>query len=165
MNFDQYTKKSLEAVQSAQNLARKNDHQQMEQVHLLLALLTQEGGLAPQLLKKMGISTESLQAAATAELEKLPRVTGSREADRFYISQGVDNVFTKAEQLAEKMKDSYVSVEHLLLGLVEKAEGSIKDLFRTYNITKEDCLTALQAVRGSQRVTNDSPEETYEALQ
>ena len=161
MNFEQYTRKSLEAVQSAQSIARENNHQQMEQIHLLLALLTQDGGLAPQLLKKMGISVESLQAAAMHELEKLPRVTGSREADRFYISQGVDNVFTEAEHLAQKMKDSYTSVEHLLLALVEKAEDGVRDLFRTYNITKEGCLTALQAVRGSQRVTSDSPEETY----
>ena len=165
MNFNQYTKKSLEAVQSAQNIARENNHQQMEQVHLLLALLTQEGGLAPQLLKKMGITTESLEAAAKQELQKLPRVTGSREADKFYISQGVDNVFTQAEHLAQSMKDSYTSVEHLLLALVEEAEGGIKSMFQTYRITKEGCLQALQAIRGSQRVTTDSPEETYEALE
>ena len=137
----------------------------MEQVHLLLALLTQEGGLAPQLLKKMGITTESLEAAAKQELQKLPRVTGSREADKFYISQGVDNVFTQAEHLAQSMKDSYTSVEHLLLALVEEAEGGIKSMFQTYRITKEGCLQALQAIRGSQRVTTDSPEETYEALE
>ena len=96
MNFNQYTQKSLEAVQSAQTLARENNHQQMEQVHLLLALLRQENGLAPQLLKKMGITVESLEAAATAEMNKLPRVSGSREADKFYITQGVDNVFNQA---------------------------------------------------------------------
>ena len=165
MNFEQYTKKSLEAVQSAQSIARENNHQQMEQVHLLLALLKQEGGLVPQLLKKMGISTESLQAAAEGELNKLPRVTGSREADRFYITQGVDNVFTHAEQLAQNMKDSYTSVEHLFLALIEEAEGGVKELFRAFGITSEGCLTALQAVRGSQRVTTDTPEETYEALE
>ena len=88
MNFNQYTKKSLEAVQSAQSLAVEHHHQQMEQLHLLLALLQQEGGLAPQILRKLGVTVESLEAAAQAELDKLPRVSGSREADKFYISQG-----------------------------------------------------------------------------
>ena len=165
MNFNQYTQKSLEAVQSAQTLARENNHQQMEQVHLLLALLRQENGLAPQLLKKMGITVESLEAAATAEMNKLPRVSGSREADKFYITQGVDNVFNQAESLAKSMRDEYVSVEHLLLALVEEAEEPVKSLFQTYNIRKEDCLQALQSVRGNQRVTSDNPEETYEALE
>ena len=165
MNFNQYTRKSLEAIQSAQNIARENGHQQMEQVHLLLALLRQENGLAPQLLRKMGVTVESLEAAAEVELGKLPRVSGSREADKFYISQGVDDVFTQAESLAASMKDEYVSVEHLLLALVESARDPVKSLLRTYNIRKEDCMQALQAVRGSQRVTSDNPEETYEALE
>ncbi|MGM9639914.1 MAG: ATP-dependent chaperone ClpB [Faecousia sp.] len=164
MNFDRYTRKSLEAVQSAQTIARENHHQQMEQLHLLSALLRQDGGLVPQLLKKMGKTVESLDAAVNAELQKLPRVSGSREADKFYISQGTDNVFNGAEAVAKSMKDDYVSVEHLLLALIEWAEGPVKQLFETYNIRKEDCLQALQAVRGNQRVTNDSPEDTYEAL-
>ena len=157
MNFNQYTRKSLEAIQSAQNIARENGHQQMEQVHLLLALLRQENGLAPQLLRKMGVTVESLEAAAEVELGKLPRVSGSREADKFYISQGVDDVFTQAESLAASMKDEYVSVEHLLLALVESARDPVKSLLRTYNIRKEDCMQALQAVRGSQRVTSVNP--------
>ena len=164
MNFDRYTRKSLEAVQGAQTIARENHHQQMEQLHLLAALLRQDGGLVPQLLKKMGKTVESLDAAVNAELQKLPRVSGSREADKFYISQGTDNVFNGAEAVAKSMKDDYVSVEHLLLALIESAEGPVKQLFGTYNIRKEDCLQALQAVRGNQRVTNDSPEDTYEAL-
>jgi len=165
MNFNQYTRKSLEAVQGAQILAQENHHQQMEQIHLLLALLQQEGGLAPQILRKLGVTVESLEAAAQAELDKLPRVSGGREADKFYISQGVDDVFQLAEHLAASMKDEYVSVEHLLLALVEAAQGPVKELMGTYRITKEDCLQALQAIRGNQRVTSDSPEDTYEALQ
>ena len=165
MNFNQYTKKSLEAVQSAQSLAVEHHHQQMEQLHLLLALLQQDGVLAPQILRKLGVTVESLEAAAQAELDKLPRVSGSREADKFYISQGVDDVLQLAERLAASMKDEYVSVEHLLLALVEAAQGPVKELLGTYRISKEDCLQALQAIRGNQRVTSDSPEDTYEALE
>ena len=165
MNFNNYTQKSLEAVQSAKDMAISNGHQQMEQVHLLLALLQQDGGLTPQLLKKMDVTVESLEAAANAELRKIPSVRASRDADRFYITADMDAAFTAAEQEAQTMHDSYISVEHLLLGLLETAKGGVKSLFDTYRITKEGVLKALQAVRGNQRVTTDSPESTYEALE
>ena len=166
MNAEKYTQKSLAAVKAAQELTIQNQNQQIEQVHLLAALLRQDGGLVPQLLKKMGVTVESLDAAVSKELEKLPRVTGSgREADRFYVSRAVDNALNRAESLADGMKDDYVSVEHLLLALIETADSTLKELFRTYRITKESCLQALQTVRGSQRVTTDSPEDTYEALE
>ena len=165
MNFNNYTQKSLEAVQSARDLAVQNNHQQMEQVHLLLALLRQDGGLIPQLLRKMDVTVESLEAAAAAELRKIPAVTGSRDADRFYITADVDAAFQKAEEEAKTMKDEYVSVEHLFLGLLETARGGVKTLFDTYRITKENVLKALQAVRGNQRVTTDNPEGTYDALE
>ena len=165
MNFNNYTQKSLEAVQSAQNLAVQNSHQQLEQVHLLIALLRQDGGLIPQLLKKMDVTVESLDAAAAAELRKIPAVKGSREADRFYITADVDATFTAAEELAKTMKDDFVSVEHLFLALLDTARGGVKSLFETYRITKENALKALQAVRGNQRVTSDSPEGTYDALE
>ena len=165
MNFNQYTQKSLEAVQSAQNLAVQNSHQQLEQVHLLLALLRQDGGLIPQLLRKMDVTVESLEAAAAAQLRKIPAVKTSREADRFYISADVDATFTAAEEQAKAMKDEFVSVEHLFLALLETARGDVKSLFETYRITKENALKALQAVRGNQRVTSDSPESTYDALE
>ena len=164
MNFNQYTQKSLEAVQLAQTMARDHHHQQMEQIHLLCALLRQDGGLTPQLLRRMDISVESLWAAAQAQLEKLPAVTGSREADKFYVSADTDSAFTAAEQQAQSMHDEYVSVEHLFLGLLEAAAGPVKELFSTYRITRENVLQALQGVRGSQRVTTDNPEGTYEAL-
>ena len=165
MNFNQYTQKSLEAVQSAQNLAVQNSHQQLEQVHLLLALLRQDGGLIPQLLRKMDVTVESLEAAAAAQLRKIPGVKTSREADRFYISADVDATFNAAEEQAKAMKDEFVSVEHLFLALLETARGDVKSLFETYRITKENALKALQAVRGNQRVTSDSPEGTYDALE
>ena len=165
MNFNNYTQKSLEAVQGARDLAVQNNHQQMEQVHLLLALLRQDGGLIPQLLRKMDVTVESLEAAAAAELRKIPAVTGSRDADRFYITADVDAAFQKAEEEAKTMKDEFVSVEHLFLGLLETARGGVKTLFDTYRITKENTLKALQAVRGNQRVTSDNPEGTYDALE
>ena len=165
MNFNNYTQKSLEAVQSGRDLAVQNNHQQMEQVHLLLALLRQDGGLIPQLLRKMDVTVESLEAAAAAELRKIPAVTGSRDADRFYITADVDAAFQKAEEEAKAMKDEFVSVEHLFLGLLETARGGVKTLFDTYRITKENTLKALQAVRGNQRVTSDNPEGTYDALE
>ena len=165
MNFNTYTQKSLEAVQSARELAVQNGHQQLEQVHLLLALIRQEGGLIPQLLRKMDVTVESLEAAAQSELRKIPAVKASREADRFYISADTDAAFTAAEEQAKVMKDEFVSVEHLFLGLLDTARGAVKSLFETYRITKENALKALQAVRGNQRVTSDSPEGTYDALE
>ena len=164
MNFNNYTQRSLEAVQSAQSLAQSNFHQHLEQIHVLLALLRQEQGLVPQLLRKMEVTVESLEAAAMAEMKRLPSVTGSREADRFYVSQDVDRTFQAAALQAQNMKDDYVSVEHLFLGLLETASGRVKELFQTYRITQEACLQALQSIRGSRRVTTDSPEGTYDAL-
>ena len=164
MNFGNYTQKSLEAIRNAQQIAVENSNQQLEQTHILLALLRQENGLIPQLLRKMDITVESLEAAAGALLQKLPRVTGSREADRFYVSADADRALQAAEAQMTAMKDSFVSVEHLFLGLLDAADDDIKKLFATYRITKEQCLQALQSVRGNQRVTSDSPEGTYDAL-
>ena len=164
MNFENYTQKSLEAVQSAQKIAQQNHHQQLEQLHLLLALLRQDGGLVPQLLKKMDVVPESLEAAASQALNRIPGVTGSVEMDRFYVSQEAADTLNDAENQANSMHDSYVSVEHLFLGLLDTAKGAVKDLFITYRITKEAALQALQSIRGNQRVTTDSPEGTYEAL-
>ncbi len=116
MNAQNYTQKSLEAIQAAQKLTIENQNQQIEQIHLLAALLRQENGLVPQLLKKMGLTLESLEAAVDAELNKLPRVTGSgREADKYYVARAVDTALNQAEDIAKQMKDEYVSVEHLFL--------------------------------------------------
>ena len=165
MNAQKYTQKSLEAVRSAQSLAVEYGNQQIEQPHLLLALLPAEQGLVPQLLANLGLTVPSFQAAVKAEVEKLPRVSGSgREMDKVYVAQDVDKMFNRAESIAASMKDEYVSVEHLLLALVECANSALKSLFRTYNVTKEGLLQALSAVRGNQRVTSDNPEETYDAL-
>ena len=165
MNLQNFTQKSQEAIQSAQNLAIRNNHQQLEQIHLLTALLQQDGGLIPQLLRKMDITVESLQAAAQAELRKLPGVTGAREADKIYISNDLNQALIAAQDRAEHMKDDFISVEHLLLGLLDAAQGGVRNLFSTYRITADQVMKALQAVRGNQRVTTDSPEGTYDALE
>ena len=165
MNLNQFTQKSLEAVQSAQTIAQEYGNQQIEQAHLLYALLKQENGLIPQLLGNLGLTVPSFEAAVRAEVEKLPRVSvGGREAGKIYIAPDVDKALSTAESIAGSMKDEYVSVEHLFLALLDTANSSLKDLYRTYNITREGVLKALTAVRGNQRVTSDNPEETYDAL-
>lgn len=165
MNTQKFTQKSLEAVQLAHNLAIERNHMQIEQIHLLDALLTQENSLTAQLLKKMDVDTDALEHSCQQELGKIPSVTGSgREEGKIYISQDVDKALNRAEKTAESMKDDYVSVEHLMLGLIEEAHGTVKDLFQLFHIEKQNFLKALQQVRGNTRVTSDSPEDTYEAL-
>ena len=165
MNMNQFTQKSLEAVQGAQTLAVQHGNQQIEQAHLLLALVDQEGGFIPQLLTGMGLTLESFRAAARHEVEVLPKVSGSgREADKVYIAPGVDRAMNRAVEIAGSMRDEFVSVEHLFLALIDTAEGSLKELLRTYNVDREKVMQALAALRGSQRVTSDNPEDTYEAL-
>ena len=166
MNANKYTKRSMEAIQDAQNIALNHNHQQIEQLHLLLALLKQESGLIPQLLKRMGKTPESLEAAVEEKLRQLPAVTGSgREAGKYYIARSVDQLFSQAEEVAESMKDEFVSVEHLFLAMIDRPDNTIRALFQTYQIQREDAMQALQEVRGNQRVTSDNPEDTYEALE
>ncbi len=165
MNTQKLTQKSMEALQGAQRLSTEYGNPQIEQSHLLLALVDQEGGFVPQLLTNMGLTVESFRAAVKAEVEKQPKVSGGgREADKVYVSQGVDKALNAAEKTAGSMKDEFVSVEHLLLGLLETAEGGVKELFRTYGVEKEKVMQALAALRGNQRVTSDNPEDTYDAL-
>ena len=165
MNMNQFTQKSLEAIQAAQALAVEHGNQQIEQPHLLCALIEQEGGFIPQLLTNMGLTIESFRAAVRHEVEKLPKVSGSgREADKVYVSGGVDKALNAAASTAANMKDEYVSVEHIFLALLDTAERPLKELFRTYRVDREKVMQSLAALRGNQRVTSDNPEETYEAL-
>ena len=165
MNMNQITQKSLAAIQGAQDIAVEHGNQQIEQEHLLLALLSDEQGFIPQLLSAMGMTVPSFTAAVTAQVEKLPKVSGGgREAGQVYIAQDVDKALKSAESTAQSMKDEYISVEHIFLGLLDSANRSLKELFRTYNVTKEKVMQALASVRGNQRVTSDNPEETYDAL-
>jgi ATP-dependent Clp protease ATP-binding subunit ClpB len=165
MNMNRFTQKSLSAIQGAQDIAQEHGNQQIEQAHLLLALVTDGEGFIPQLLTAMGMTVPSFEAAVRAEVEKLPKVSGSgREADKVYVAQDVDRALKSAEQTAQSMKDEYISVEHIFLGLLDCANSGLKELFRTYNVTREKVMQALASVRGNQRVTSDNPEDTYNAL-
>ena len=165
MNMNQFTQKSLAAIQGAQDIAQEHGNQQIEQAHLLQALVCDSEGLVPQLLTAMGMTLPSFQAAVQAEVDKLPKVSGGgREADKVYIAQDVDKAIRGAQSVAQSMKDEYISVEHLFLGLLDNSNSPLKELFRTYNVTREKVMQALSSVRGNQRVTSDNPEETYDAL-
>ena len=165
MNLNKLTQKSLEAVQSAQTLAVENGNQQVQQCHLFLALLQQEDGLIGQLMDRMGVPGDSLASALSGAVGALPKISGSnREADKIYVSQGLDQALTEAEAQASRMKDDYVSVEHLVLGMLEKPEADVKKLMGTFEIDAARFLAALRDVRGNARVTSDNPEETYDVL-
>ena len=166
MNTNQYTQKTLEALQAAQQLAVEYQHNALEPEHLLHALATQEQGLIPQLLQKLNVDAGSFSAAVAEKLSAMPRVSGSgRDPDKVYISQATDKVLSTAAREAKAMKDDYVSVEHIFLALLDEQTQNTSELFRAFGITKDKFLQQLTAVRGNQRVTNDNPEDTYNALQ
>ena len=165
MNAERLTQKSAEAIRSAQQIAQEYGNPQIEQVHLLWALLQDSEGLIPQLLSGMGVTVPSLEAAVKNLLERQPRVSSSgHEAGKIYISAETEKALNRAEKIAGEMKDEYTSVEHLFLGLLETAGRELGSIFSEYRITKERALQALTSVRGNQRVTSDNPEETYGAL-
>ena len=165
MNQKNFTQKSQEALQSAQTLSLEYGNPQIEQAHLLYTLLDQENGLIPQLVTSIGPDPESLKAAVKAEIQRMPKVSGSgREPGKIYVSRDVDRTLTQADQVAGQMKDEFISVEHLFLALLDTADATLNKLFQTYHITREAALNSLSQVRGSQRVTSDNPEETYDAL-
>ncbi len=165
MNAQKLTQKSIEAIQAANGLAIENQNQQIEQVHLFSALLSQDGGLIPQLFEKMGTSVDNLQIRLKNAIDELPAVTGSgRKADEVYVSRSVDRALQEAEKEAGRMKDEYVSVEHLMLGLFNTADSALREVFKTFSITKDAFLQVLMQVRGNQRVVDQNPEETYDVL-
>ena len=164
MNAQKFTKKALEAVNAAQSIAIENQNMQIMPEHLLYALVDQEGGMIPQLLKKMGKDTDNLLALLDSAIGKIPAVSGSgREPDKIYISPVTDKIFNEAERLANSMRDEYVSVEHVMLAVFDYATDEIKNIFRSLGITKDSFLTELKKVK-TDRVTSDEPENTYDAL-
>ena len=164
MNAQKFTKKALEAVQNAQSIAIENQNMQIMPEHLLYALVDQEGGLIPGLLKKSGVDTDNLLALIDSAISKIPAVSGSgREPDKIYISPVTDKIFTEAERLAGSMRDEYVSVEHIMLAIFDHATDEIKQIFRSLGITKDSFLAELKKVK-TDRVTSDEPENTYDAL-
>ena len=165
MNAEKLTQKSAEAIRAAQTIAQEYGNPQIEQAHLLWALLQDAEGLIPQLLAGMGITVPSFQAAVQDLVERQPRVSSSgHEPGRIYISADTEKALNRAEKIAGEMKDEYTSVEHLFLGLLDTAGRDLGRVFTDYQITKEKALQALTSVRGNQRVTSDNPEETYGAL-
>ena len=165
MNAQKFTQKSLEAIQAAQDLTIENQNMQMEEVHLLIALLEQDQGLIPQLLLKMELPAQDIAARARRVLGSLSKVSGpGREAGKIYISAPMDVMLTEAEKTAEHMKDEFVSVEHLFLSMLEHPDGTVRDIFKEFHIEKNAFLKVLATVRGNTRVTGDSPESTYDAL-
>ena len=163
MNLNQFTQKSVEAVQAAQQMASARQNQQIEQEHLLLALLEQKEGLIPQLMQKAGVDATSLRQKLTAAVERLPQVSGSG-AGQMYLSRDLEQALNEAEKIAREMHDEYTSVEHLMLGLFEKTDDTLRSLFREAGLTKEKFMAALRQVRGNRTVTSDTPEETYDVL-
>ena len=165
MNMNQFTQKTIEALQNAQRLAVEYSNQAVEQEHLLAALAQQQDGLIPQLLQAMGVDANAFANAATEKVAALPRVTGSgRDPEKVYISGDLDRALNAAEAQARQMKDEYISVEHVFLGIVQRPGRAAGGRSKQAGITAEKCMQQLSSVRGNQRVTSDNPEETYNAL-
>ena len=165
MNAEKYTEKTLEAIRSAQTVSKEYGSQQIETEHLLLALLTQDGGLIPELMKKMNQNVPSLISQAEEMCGRLPRVSGSvSDISNIYVSRNVEQILMQAEKAASNMKDDYVSVEHVMLSLIENAAGAVKQFLQRNNINRDSFLQALSEVRGGTRVTSNNPEDTYDVL-
>ena len=164
MNAQKLTKKALEAVHSAQNIAIENQNMQIMPEHLLYALIDQDGGLVPLLLTRAGVDTDALLGELDGEISRMPAVSGSgREPDKVYISPVTDKIFSEAERLASSMKDEYVSVEHIMLGVFDHATEPVKRIFRAHGVTKDAFVRELKKVK-TDRVTSDEPENVYDAL-
>ena len=164
MNGNQYTQKSMEAIQRAQTIAGEYSNQTLEQAHLLRALLEERDGLIPQLMIKMKVDANGLSKEALDEVEKLPRVRGlTREQGKTYVSQAMDTALREAKTIADQMKDEFISVEHLMLSLLKNSDRQSILCFRNGEL-EDAFLSALSSVRGATRITNDNPESTYDSL-
>ena len=165
MNIEQMTQKTREALQAAQRIAVEYSNNAVEQEHLLAALAQQQDGLIPQMLQTLGVDANAFAQAALQKVEALPRVTGSgRDPEKIYISSDLDRALNAAEQQAKQMKDEYISVEHVFLGILQRPGKVANEIFKMFGITTEKFMQQLSAVRGNQRVTSDNPEDTYNAL-
>jgi ATP-dependent Clp protease ATP-binding subunit ClpB len=167
MEINKMTVKTQEALQAAQNLALKMGHVEVDGEHLLAALLEQDGGLIPRLLQRLDVQVDSFSRALREELERRPSVSGPGvEAGKIYVTQRINRLLLKAEEETKHLKDEYVSVEHILLAMLEEGGSTpAGKLFRQFNITRDKVLQALTSIRGHQRVTSADPEGTYEALE
>ena len=157
MNAEKLTQKSIDAVRKAQSIAVMQSNSVIEPIHLLAGLVRQENGLIPQLLKKMNIDEDIFDSEIEKKINGLPKVTGSGRSSNLGISAECDRVLTSAEGIASKMKDEFVSVEHLMLSLIDSKDREVSQLFGTFNITRDSFLSALMSVRGNTRVTSENP--------
>ncbi len=165
MNMNQFTQKTVAALERAQSLAIEYQHMNVEQEHLLLALTEDQNELIPQLLAKCGLSVPALVSGLKENLDRIPRVSGSgREPGKVYIANDVEQALLEAEKAAKRMKDEYLSVEHVWMGITAKASANVKRLLKSLGYSDDAFLKALSEVRGAARVTSDSPEDTYDAL-
>ena len=165
MNLQKFTQKSLEALKDAQTLMASKGNSQITQEHLMLALIDGEGGIAADLIRRAGASVEVMRAELSSAVDESPRMTGgSVEADKIYISRELESALAAAETIASKMKDEYVSVEHIILGILDKPSDSMRKILKNAGLERGAFEKAVKEIRGSQRVTNDNPEETYDAL-
>ena len=165
MDMNQFTQKAREALQAAQRIAVEYSNNTVEQEHLLAALAQQQDGLIPQMLTNMGTDPNAFAQAALQKVEALPRVTGSgRDPNQIYIGTDLDRALNAAEAQAKQMKDEYISVEHVFLGVLQRPGKGAAELFKAFGITTEKFMQTLSSVRGNQRVTSDNPEDTYNAL-
>src|SRR5215831_640150 len=166
MDLNRLTEKAQDAIRQAQGLAQRGGHSQIEVEHLALALLSQDGGVAARVVEKAGVTPAALIERLQLALSRLPRVSGpGAQPGQVYVAPRVNEVLTGAETIALQMKDEYVSVDHLLLALADLKDGAVADAFRAAGLTREKLIEALAAVRGGQRVTSQTPEGTYEALE
>ena len=163
MNFEKFTQKSLEALKKAQDITLENKNTQIEQEHMLLSLLEDDNGLIKELFEKMNVGKE-LKSEIKKIIDNKPKFINKTNEQSIYISQDLEQALTEAEKTAKNMKDEYISVEHIMLGIFDKANNNIKNLFKTFDVTKDKFLKVLLKVRGRARVMNDNPEETYEVL-
>ena len=165
MSTQNFTKKSIEAIHNAQQIAISNQNNQIETLHLLYALMVQEQGLIPQLLTKMNVSVGSMVESVVEEIKKLPRVTGpGRELDKVYVSSEVDKVFNESDKIAKGMSDEYISVEHIMLALISVSKGACEKILKAYDVTKKSIESVLITIRGNTHVTSEEPEATYDVL-
>lgn len=161
MRADKFTMKSQEAIQKAQDLAQQKGNQQVDVEHLLYVLLDE--GIGPEIITILGVDPDEVKKEAAAEIERMPKVLGASPVGQLYITQELKNVFEAALKEAEHLKDDYVSVEHLLLGIIKTKNRSEK-ILKKYGVTDDKLLAAMREIRGSQRVTDPTPEEKYQAL-
>ncbi len=164
MNSQKLTQKSTEAIQSAQELTIKNKNSTLDVYHILLALITQQDGLIPELLKKQKINLNNFVLTIQKEINKLPQIGQyNQDSSNIYVSSEVDEILNYSEKIADSMKDDYISVEHIFIAILEKSK-KLKEIFKIFNINKDDFVKILSQVRGSVRITNDTPESSYDAL-